>query len=67
MLRDATAQSLDQYAMQTGGSRSLQAEENSALRSWFYSQVGQLIMDNPSFGEFYSRYLDQDTLERGSG
>jgi hypothetical protein len=49
------------------GSRSLQAQENGALRNWFYSQVGQLVLDNPSFAEFYSRYLDNDTLTTGSG
>lgn len=66
MLRDDVAAELDRYAA-TGGARSLQAKENTALRQWFYDQVGQLIQDNPAFGEFYSRYLSQDTLERGSG
>lgn len=67
MIREQVAQSLDQYYLQTGGSRSLQAEENTELRNWFYTQVGQLIQDNPMFGEFYTRYLDTDRLERGSG
>lgn len=66
LIRQATAQSLDQWAAQ-GGSRSLQAEENTDLRNWFYSQVGQLIQANPAFGEFYIRFLDSDRLERGSG
>jgi hypothetical protein len=67
MIRSQVAQSLDEYHAMTGGSRSLQAEENTALRDWFYTQVGQLIQDNPMFGEFYTRYLDSDSLERGSG
>lgn len=67
MLRDDVAAELDRYAATTGGARSLQAKENTALRQWFYEQVGQLVQDNPAFGEFYSRYLSQDTLERGSG
>lgn len=66
-LRDAAAESLDEYHATTGGSRSLQAQENSNLRNWFYGQVGQLIMDNPAFGEFYTRYLESDRLTRGSG
>lgn len=66
LIRDATAQSLDAWAAQ-GGSRSLQADENAPLRAWFYSQVGQLIQQNPAFGEFYSRFLEADRLERGSG
>jgi hypothetical protein len=67
MIRDQVAERLDQYAAQTGGSRSLQAEENGALRNWFYDQVGQLAQANPAFAEFYSRYLQSDTLEQGSG
>jgi hypothetical protein len=67
ILRDQVGSELDSYAAQTGGSRSLQAEENSALRDWFYNQVGQLVQANPAFGEFYARYLTQDTLEQGSG
>lgn len=67
LIRDQVAVELDNYALRTGGSRSLQAEENTALRNWFYAQVGQLVLDNPAFGELYTRYLDSDTLERGSG
>ena len=67
LIRDQVALELDNYALRTGGSRSLQAEENTALRNWFYAQVGQLILDNPAFGELYTRYLDADTLERGTG
>jgi hypothetical protein len=67
MVRDQVAQELDKYAATTGGSRSLQAEENSALRNWFYQQVGQITQANPAFAEFYSRYLGSDTLEQGSG
>lgn len=67
LIRDQVAQSLDDYHATTGGSRSLQAQENTDLRNWFYGQVGQLIQDNPSFGEFYTRYLESDRLERGSG
>lgn len=51
----------------SGGSRSLQASQNAPLAQWFYGQVGQLVLDNPAFAEFYSRYLDQDTLTMGSG
>lgn len=67
ILRDQVGDELDAYAANMGGSRSLQAEENTALREWFYGQVGQLRAANPAFAEFYSRYLTQDTLERGSG
>jgi hypothetical protein len=66
-LRDAAVESLDQYHVATGGSRSLQAQENSNLRNWFYDQVGRLIQANPAFGEFYNRFLESDRLERGSG
>lgn len=65
-IRQKVTDLLDAYAAQ-GGSRSLQAQENGALRGWFYNQVGQLVLDNPAFAEFYSRYLDQDTLTMGSG
>ena len=65
-IREAAAQSLDAWAAQ-GGSRNLQTEENDELRLWFYTQVGTLIQANPAFGEFYSRYLSQDRLTRGSG
>lgn len=67
MIREQVAVELDRYYAETGGSRSLQAEENTELRNWFYGQVGALIQDNPAFGEFYLRYLDNDTLERGTG
>lgn len=65
-IRKQATDALDQYALQ-GGSRSLQSQENGALRDWFYNNVGQLILDNPAFAEFYTRYLDQDTLTMGSG
>lgn len=67
IIRDQVATELDRYHAATGGSRSLQAQENTPLRDWFYDQVGQLVQANPAFGEFYSRYLTQDTLEQGSG
>lgn len=65
-IRQQVTDLLDAYTQQ-GGSRSLQAQENGALRDWFYNQVGQLVLDNPAFAEFYSRYLDNDTLTMGSG
>jgi hypothetical protein len=40
MIRDQVAHELDKYAATTGGSRSLQAQENASLRNWFYQQVG---------------------------
>jgi hypothetical protein len=67
-IRDQVAAELD--AGLAGGytsSRSLQAEENSNLREWFYDQVGTLIQNNPAFAEVYSRYLSQDLLLQGSG
>ncbi len=67
MIRERVANALDAYAADTGGSRSLQAEENGEIRDYFYTQVGALIQANPAFGEFYSRFLDADKLERGSG
>ncbi len=67
MIRNEVAAALDNYAATTGGSRSLEAQENGALRDWFYSQVGQIAQANPAFAEFYSRYLSQDTLAQGSG
>jgi hypothetical protein len=67
MLRDQVAAELDRYAATTGGSRSLQAEENGPLRDWFYQQVGGIAQANPAFAEFYGRYLSQDTLSQGSG
>jgi hypothetical protein len=67
LIRDQVTNELERYAAETGGSRNLQADENTALRQWFYQQVGQLVQDNPAFGEFYSRYLDTDSLERGAG
>lgn len=66
-IRDQVASELDRYAAESGGSRSLQAQENATLATWFYSQVGQLVQANPAFAEFYSRYLSADTLEQGSG
>lgn len=65
-IRQKATDALDEYALH-GGSRSLQAQENGALRDWFYNQVGQLILDNPAFAEFYSRYLSRDTLTLGGG
>lgn len=65
-IRQQVVDSLDAYGVQ-GGSRSLQAQENSDLRGWFYDQVGQLVLANPAFAEFYSRYLDNDTLDQGGG
>jgi hypothetical protein len=67
LIRKKVADALDAYHAQTGGSASLQAQENGQLRNWFYGQVGQLITDNPAFGEFYTRYLEGDTLAKGSG
>lgn len=67
LVRDQVAAELDRYSATTGGSRSLQAEENATLREWFYSQVGAIVQANPAFGELYNRYLDGDTLEQGSG
>lgn len=67
LIRKRVTDALDAYHAQTGGSASLQAQENGQLRNWFYGQVGQLILDNPAFGEFYTRYLEGDTLARGSG
>jgi hypothetical protein len=66
ILRESVAAQLDLIGSQ-GGSRSLQAQDNAYLASWFYSQVGALRQANPAFEEFYARYLEQDTLERGSG
>jgi hypothetical protein len=65
-VRQQVADALDAYAAQ-GGSRSLQAGENGALRDWFYNKVGQIVLDNPAFAEFYSRYLSQDTMTLGGG
>jgi hypothetical protein len=67
LIRKQVTDALDAYKAQTGGSASLQAQENGQLRNWFYGQVGQLITDNPAFGDFYTRYLEGDTLARGSG
>ena len=67
IIRDQVTAELDRYAATTGGSRSLQAEENGALRDWFYQQIGGLAQANPAFAEFYSRHLSQDTLMQGSG
>lgn len=47
----------------TGGSRNLQAADNTQIRDWFYNQVGSLVLANPAFGEFYSRWLSTDRLE----
>lgn len=66
MIRQQVATYLDASAAQ-GGSRSLQSKDNAEVRNYFYSQVGALIQSNPSFGEFYSRWLETDRLERGSG
>lgn len=65
-IRQQVTQRLDAWGAQ-GGSRNLQASENGQLAQWFYGQVGQLVMDNPAFAEFYTRYLDQDTLTLGGG
>lgn len=67
LIREQATRALDSYAASTGGSRSLQAQENTQLRAWFYDQVGRLVQANPAFGEFYIRFLDSDRLERGSG
>lgn len=69
MIRKLVTDQLDAYGA-AGGTRSLQNTQDVSikpLRDWFYDQIGQLIQSNPSFGEFYSRYLDGDTLERGGG
>ena len=69
MIRKLVTDQLDAYGA-AGGSRSLQNTSDPAiapLREWFYTQVGQLIQANPSFGDFYSRFLDGDTLEKGGG
>jgi hypothetical protein len=69
MIRQQVVSALDQYHHLTGGTPSLQSQDqfNTGVRNWFYGQVGQLIQSNPAFAEFYSRYLDSDTLEQGSG
>lgn len=64
--RDQVTTILDTLYAQ-GGSRSLQAQDNGPLREWFYGQVGALVEANPSFGDFYHRYLEQDTLTMGGG
>lgn len=66
-IRDQVAYQLDLGYANGYSSRNLQAQENAALRNWFYEQVGTLIQSNPAFGEVYSRYLTQDTLMQGSG
>jgi len=69
MIRKLATDQLDAYGAM-GGTRSLQnmSDPNVApLRNWFYDQAGQLMQANPAFAEFYSRYLDGDTLERGGG
>lgn len=66
LIRNQVASALDQRGV-VGGSRSLQAQGNSDLRNYFYSQVGNLVVQNPAFGEFYTRWLESDRLERGSG
>jgi hypothetical protein len=66
VVRQQATDLLDAHGAQ-GGSRSLQAQENGALRDWFYNSVGQLVLDNPAFAEFYSRYLSSDTLTLGGG
>lgn len=66
IIRKQVTDLLDDYG-ERGGSRNLQAQENGALRDWFYRQVGQLILDNVSFAEFYTRYLEKDTLTTGGG
>jgi hypothetical protein len=66
-IREQVTHELDQAYAQGYASRNLQAQENYALRNWFYNAVGQIIQKNPAFGELYSRYLNQDTLEQGSG
>lgn len=71
LIRDQVGGELDRwYASGTSEdphSQNLQAEENGALRMWFYEQVGQVVMDNPAFAELYYRYLDEDAMELGSG
>lgn len=66
MIRQQVAQSLDAWSVQ-GGSRSLQAEENTPLREWWESQVGALKAANPAFADLHDRFLASDRLERGSG
>lgn len=68
-LRQDVADELDGAWERSAGrvSRSLEAEENTALRTWFYDNVTQIVQDNPAFAEFYTRYLSTDTLERGGG
>lgn len=69
VIRDQVASALDQYRAITGGSASLQGQDqfNTGVRQWFYDKVGQLVQANPAFAEFYGRYLDSDTLTQGSG
>jgi hypothetical protein len=66
IIREMATQRLDENYL-NGGSRSLQTQENTALREWFYSQVGQLVQSNPAFAEVYTRFLSNDTLMNGSG
>lgn len=66
IVRTMAAEQLD-AAYMAGGSRSLQADTNVPLASWFYDQTGQIVQSNPAFAELYARYLTGDTLMRGSG
>ena len=65
-IRQKFVNALDQIG-RLGGSRSLQAQANAPLAAAFYNEVGQLVLQNPAFAEFYSRYLSSDTLSTGGG
>lgn len=64
--REEVAQYLNQnYA--NGGSRNLQADENSDIREAWNGWVAQLKERNPMFADMHTRWLDSDTMESGGG
>lgn len=65
-IREKYVSTLDQLG-KMGLSRSLQSNQNAPIAAAFYDEVGQLVMENPAFAEFYSRYLDADDLSLGGG
>lgn len=69
MVRSAATAALDMNKVQ-GGTADMQSTTDPTaigVRNWFESQVASIVQQNPAFAEFYSRYLDTDLIESGSG
>ncbi|WP_116946941.1 hypothetical protein [Jiangella endophytica] len=56
---------LDSRALQ-GGSRNIEAEENTDVHHAYAITVGELVLSNPMFAELYHRFFESHSLTNGS-